>query len=170
MDTINELRHIQRSCGDPNVRVIMEMLKPAKGGTLPVEKCHGLRKVERGCSVCVRYTHKPHHFQLTIVSRNLRFNHRVQVDTMILHEKSVAQMPQEATPFAPARFLKTQSLAKVLTSIQQMWSRTYMGPPDHVSVVQRTSYIVEPHGSCYVQMYLLSLRSYPKPSKFVVSY
>lgn len=54
------------------------------------------------------------------------------VYTTFIDEKPVVYMVHRATLFAAIRFKQNQSTAAVCTSIQHMYSLTYMGPPDHI--------------------------------------
>lgn len=69
------------------------------------------------------------------------FNHSVQVDTMFLLVKPVLHMIDMATHFSAATLLRSQSAKEIWPTIQSLWSLVYIGPPDHLTVDQGTSYV-----------------------------
>lgn len=72
---------------------------------------------------------------------------------MLIDNLPVFHMVEEATHFSAASFLRSQSAKDIWKTIQLMWSLTYLGPPDYLSVDQVSAYIskemresVEAHG------------------------
>lgn len=60
---------------------------------------------------------------------------------MFLEGRSVLHIVDEATHFAVATFLKTQTTDEIWKAITLLWMHTYMGPPDFLAVDQVSAYV-----------------------------
>lgn len=68
-------------------------------------------------------------FKLTIHSEELRFNYRVQVNTMCSSGRPVIHMAEVATHVYAALILRNQSTTENWKSVQKMWSLVYLASP-----------------------------------------
>lgn len=60
---------------------------------------------------------------------------------MLILGKAVFHIIDISTHFWAAGFLKSQRTEAIWKKIQTLWSLVFMGPPDHLSVDQRTDYV-----------------------------
>lgn len=136
-----KLQTIHRSCGHPSVRYTGVLCKRASGGLLSLESKDAIQNIEQECGLCMIHAAPPRRFKLTVASEDLRFTQSVQVDTMFLLGKPVLHMIDMTTHVCASRFLRSQIAKERWPSIQTIWSLAYVGPPDHLTVDQGSSYV-----------------------------
>lgn len=98
-------------------------------------------KIADGCDICKQTASAPRTFKLTVKTPELRFNCRVQADTMFIHGLPVLHMVEEATQFCAVSFLRSQTTKDISNKIQHMWSLVCLGSPSYLVVDQETAYI-----------------------------
>lgn len=138
--TEQELLKIHKVFGHPSVGATQRMLRRAKGEALDKKTRGAIAKITEDCKICKTHAAKPRRFKLTIGADGLKFNCRVQVDTMFIRGRPVIHMVDMATHFSAAAFLRNQSSSEVWKAIQGLWNLVYMGPPDFLMVDQGTNY------------------------------
>lgn len=139
--TEEDLRTIHRSFGHPSVQSTEGLLKLVTGLTLSREGRDTIDEISHTCTPCRTPAAAPRRFKLTVRTDGIRFNQSVQIDTMFLHSKPVLHMVYMATHFCAACFHRNQSAAAIWTSIHTPWTLVYIGPPDHLTVDQGSSYV-----------------------------
>lgn len=139
--TEGELRRIHKTFGHPSIDTTLKILKRASGDKLSKGTKAVIEGIVDGCKTCRLIASKPRRFKLTVGTNDLRFNHKVQIDTMFINGKPVLHMVDQATHFSAATFLKNQSSAEVWKAIQHLWNLVYLGPPDTIKVDQGSNYI-----------------------------
>ena len=127
--TEDELRKIHRGFGHPSVRSTYHLLRRASGEDLDKKVKQQLDKISDDCKICLRNAATPRRFRLTVGTDELRFNHRVVVDTMFIQNKPIIHLVDESTHFTAACFLKNQTASEIWNCIRRIWILTYMGPP-----------------------------------------
>lgn len=95
-----------------------------------------VKKISDLCDVCQEYAHTPRRFILTIGTKDLRFNHDVQVDAMFLQKLPVLRMVDTETEFCSESFLGTQSTRDICKYMLSQWMIMYAGPPDNLTLHQ----------------------------------
>lgn len=76
-----------------------------------------LENVKDGCKICQKSSTIHRRFKLTVGTRDLKFNCRVQVDTTFIQERPLLQMVDEVTLFCAASFIREQSTKKIWNQI-----------------------------------------------------
>lgn len=74
-------------------------------------------------------------------SDGLRFHHSVQMDTSFLLGNPVLLMVYMATHFTATCFLPSQIEVEICAAIEILCTLVYVGPPEHLTLQQGTSYI-----------------------------
>lgn len=95
--TEDELRTIHRTFGHPSITTTEKLLKRAQEKSLDNETRSNIRRLAEDCSTCKKYAPKPRRFRLTVGTKDMRFNHAVQIDTMFLNGRPVCHLVDEAT-------------------------------------------------------------------------
>lgn len=96
--------------------------------------------MKENCRICKEVSSEPRQFKLAARTHELRFNHRVQVDTMYIGGRPAIHMVDEATHFCSASFLHRRSTKNIWKSIRQMWYLVYLGRSDYLAVDQGSAY------------------------------
>lgn len=91
----------------------------------------------------MKNSQRPLRLILTVVTKCLRFNHTVQIETLFVEGRLGINLVDLATNFSAARFLKNQTKSEIWKSITSLWSLTYMGPPDFLHVGQRSIFLFQ---------------------------
>lgn len=144
MYTEHELRTVRRSFGHPSIRAAENLFKRAERDGCPdTETRNCISKIQADSKVCLETATPPSRFKLTIGMDELRFNKRVQVDTMFLENLPVLHLVDKSTPFTAESILKDQSAAEICRTMQRVWNFIHLGPPDILWVDQGSSYVSE---------------------------
>lgn len=137
-----ELLNIHQSCGHPSVSSISKLLIIA---SVDIKLYNGtndsIQIISQACDIFKKYAGPPRRFELTIGTEDLRFRSSVQIYTMITTNRTVPHMVDAATNASASAFLRNQSAAEILSTIQAIWFFIYFGPPDNLWVYQGSSYI-----------------------------
>jgi len=142
MYTEDELRKLHRSFGHPTVSAFKKVLKAARPDEMNSEVKEWISTITAACSSCAKYGSKPRRFKITVGTDDLRFNQTVAVDIMyITQKKPVLHIVDEATHFNAACFLTKVSSEKVWKAFMNCWTRTYLGPPDHLRIDQGSQFV-----------------------------
>lgn len=107
--TKQELQTVHRTFIPPSVRLLERLLKRADRSSLDKETISALKKIEEDYILCGKIDSYLRRFKLTVRSEELRFNHRVQVDTMFIKCRPVIHMVDETRRFGAVAFLRNQS-------------------------------------------------------------
>lgn len=62
----------------------------------------------------------PRQFKITIGADDLKFNHIISVDTILIFGKPIIHIVDETTHFSPAKFLNTKYATEVGNSISKL--------------------------------------------------
>lgn len=100
-----------------------------------------MERLADNCRTCRDHASAPRRFKLTVGSDELSFNHRILLDTMFIDGRPVIHIIDEGTHYSAAGFLKSQTADAVWRVILNLWTLTYLGPPDFLSVYQGSNYI-----------------------------
>lgn len=93
---------VHRSFGHPEPRSTENLLRRGKGGDLDKVTTSIIKRIAAECETCKVHPSPPRRFNLTIVTKDLRFNHVVQVDAMFLQNSPVLHLVDTATHFCSA--------------------------------------------------------------------
>lgn len=80
-------------------------------------------------------------FNLSIVTDDIRFNHRFIVFTMFLDGRAVIHIVEEGTNALSEAFLKKKMTTEIWKSITRLWIQNYMGRPEFLVVDQGFNYV-----------------------------
>lgn len=141
MFTETELLSIHRTFGHPSVKATTSLLKRAEGVNLDTKTRRAIQKISAVCKTCQNHAPVPRIFKLTVGISGLRFNHSVQMDTLLIHSKPALHMEDVATHFSAATFLRSQSTRDIWKAVLMNCVYVYAGPPDAIIVDQRSAYI-----------------------------
>lgn len=138
--TEKELRTPHRTFCHPSVKALEMLLCPANGPLFDGRTTQSLELTREDGTICTEYWSAPLRFKLGVDSEELRFNHLVQVYTMLLNSWPVIHMVEEATHCCASSFHHSQSSTGIWKTIQHMWKLVYLGPPDFLILDQRSTY------------------------------
>lgn len=136
-----DLRRIHSGFGHPSVKSTENILRRAATGHLYKNVMSMMNKIHDSCTTCKKHSPKPRRFKLTLGTEEIRFNHRVFVDTMFITNIPVINLVAEGTHFSAVSLLRSQSAADTWKAILQLWLHTYLGPPDFLSVNEVSAYV-----------------------------
>lgn len=110
----------------------------ANGPNFDLKITRSLEKIKDERKICSKLDSSPRRFKLSVASEELRFNHRVQGDTIFIDGRPVIDMVDEATHFCAVSFLHNLSTKELWKTIQNKWSLVYPGLSDYLVVYQGT--------------------------------
>lgn len=130
-----ELRRIHASFGHPSVTSFSSFLNRASDSKhLDSDTQSSMRKIATDCDMFRRSACPPRRLKLSVGAVDLKFNSRVQVDTIFINNRPVLHVLDETTHFSAGACLRSQSSAEIWRIIQGIWTLIYSGPPDYLCV------------------------------------
>lgn len=100
-----------------------------------------MKKLIEDCRIYKQKEQATRRFKLTVGTEELRFHHKVIVETMIIGGRSVLHMGDERTHFQAISILKSQSAAEIWKRITNVWICTYLGASDYLAVDQGSAFV-----------------------------
>lgn len=97
---------------------------------------NAIKKIRDSCKICKTYAATPRRFKLTVGTSDLRFNHIVQVDTMIIDYRPILHIVHTASHFCAAAFSRSKSTREIWRTLLSHWILIYVVPPDYLGVDQ----------------------------------
>lgn len=116
------------------------LLERANRSKIESDIVDSYKKIKDGFKMHERTSSAPSRSKLTVGIAELRIDHYVLVNKMIIHSRPVIRMVDEATNFCVALLLQYQSTKNIWNSIHYLWSLVYPGPLDILMVDQVTAY------------------------------
>lgn len=92
MYTESELRRIHRLFGHPYVQATEKLLRRAAKKDIDGNIMSTIRKIQDDCKVCKEFAATSRRFKLTVGTEDIRFNHRVYVDTTFINNRPVIHL------------------------------------------------------------------------------
>lgn len=108
------------------------------------EHCHSPRNLEdvtKRCEVCQREHSPPYRFRLQIPMGDEVFNEVVCLNLMKINGRSVIHAVDHAANFRLAKFLNRENVEELWRTFEQMWSLTYVSPPNATACDQCSVFI-----------------------------
>lgn len=130
--TKEELKTLYRTLGHPSLMALEMLLRCADEPSADAQTAKIRKKVEDDCKDYKGVSSGPERFTLTVGPQMLRFNYRVQVDTMYMGARALVHEVDEANHFFSASFLHSQSTKKIWKKNQQMWYIVNFCPFDYL--------------------------------------
>lgn len=115
-------------------------LRRADVSTFDTTTVKPVEKIQKACDICAELTTSLRRLKLTVGFVQLRLHHGSQVDTMILSDRPIMRMLDEATQFCAAWFLQNQSTSDNWMFIQKMSSFVYPFPSKFLIVDRVSAY------------------------------
>lgn len=106
------------------------LLCRANGPLFDGSTTQSLKTIRESRRICTEFESALRTFEISVGSKELRFNYRVQVDIMSLDKRPVIHIVGEATHFCTGSFLLNKSTTEICKTIQDVWNLMYRGPPD----------------------------------------
>lgn len=141
--TERELRRLHRVFGHPTVTALGKLLRNANPNEFTAEVRKSIEQITNMCNTCKRFSSKPRRFKVSVGSNDLRFNHIVAIDIMMLAGKHVLHAVDEATHYTAATFMRNNTAEETWKSLLRCWSRVYLGPPDYLRIDQGSNFVAK---------------------------
>lgn len=116
----SDLRQLRKSFGHPKVRTTVKLLERAAGGTILTNMRESIQNISKDCETCRVSQNSPKRIKLTVGSEDFHFNHRLQVNTMVINGKPVVHFVDEATYYTAACYPRSKSTGHVSKAIREL--------------------------------------------------
>lgn len=111
---------------------MFNLFKRARLEQATTETSQILKEISKRCDPCQGIQRGPDRFRATIGAENVRFNERIVLYIMALHEDPVLHTVDDETHFSAAHFFPDVSTATVRRTILQCWAIIYTGLPNRI--------------------------------------
>lgn len=134
--TESVLRLLHHNFGNPSVPALCNLLQRENKNIFSAGTKYCLRKLQESCRTYQKEQTKQRRLKITIGSDDLRYNHKVQVDTIFLSGRPVIHKVDEDKHFEEEKLLSNKSTKHIWKAILDLWYLLFMGPPDYLEVDQ----------------------------------
>lgn len=124
--TKTELQKLQLHFFHPNVQKLHNLLRKARQDEVYAKTRRTLEEIADSCRNCRSHRSNPYRIRVPIPENEVKFNHEVAVDLMLLEGNQLVHVLDTQTRFQNAVLLKEESARDVWDAFVEAWASFYI--------------------------------------------